>query len=407
MEPAATGPAPLDMSLSETRSFSVGHVTLQLTQLPHASGSLRPLATTSQQRHTAAATAYGGVADAEEPDEGVDWGDGACFQVTGSSSRSTSSWANLGLVAWQSGFLLAELLLRRPPFRQWADVAVVDLGTGTGLVGVALALAGARSVVLSDVRHVLPLAAANAAANCGAACVAAANGGHNAHYSHSNHDSARIHVVEHSWGADTSSVEAALLSSLSDASSGGASGGPASGSCPHSAAAGKPDVITGADLLYDPSQHKALVSSVARLSAPHTVTYLSYRVRRGGGEAEASFVQLLAAAGFAVEVLPDSWVAEALDRLSWAASNSNTGGGGGSSSPVCAAGVIGLGQRGFHDDDGGGSGMMMDDHERTVATAMLEDDMTAPRLQTTACTPAAYRVLRACRLDAHSVTTLD
>jgi hypothetical protein len=38
----------------------------------------------------------------------------------------------VGLVAWQCGFLLADLLLRRPPFRQWQDVRVVDLGAGTG-----------------------------------------------------------------------------------------------------------------------------------------------------------------------------------------------------------------------------------------------------------------------------------
>jgi hypothetical protein len=41
---------------------------------------------------------------------------------------------NVGYVVWQSGFVLAELLLRRPPFGSWPDVSVVDLGTGTGVV---------------------------------------------------------------------------------------------------------------------------------------------------------------------------------------------------------------------------------------------------------------------------------
>jgi hypothetical protein len=41
---------------------------------------------------------------------------------------------NVGFVMWQSGFVLAELLLRQPPFRAWHDVSVVDLGTGTGVV---------------------------------------------------------------------------------------------------------------------------------------------------------------------------------------------------------------------------------------------------------------------------------
>lgn len=39
---------------------------------------------------------------------------------------------NVGLVVWQSAFVLAELLLSAPPFGQWADVRAVDLGTGTG-----------------------------------------------------------------------------------------------------------------------------------------------------------------------------------------------------------------------------------------------------------------------------------
>lgn len=38
----------------------------------------------------------------------------------------------MGLVVWQSAFVLAELLLRAPPFGQWDDVRTLDLGTGTG-----------------------------------------------------------------------------------------------------------------------------------------------------------------------------------------------------------------------------------------------------------------------------------
>ena len=35
-------------------------------------------------------------------------------------------------MVWQSAFVLADLLLRHPPFGQWHDVRVLDLGTGTG-----------------------------------------------------------------------------------------------------------------------------------------------------------------------------------------------------------------------------------------------------------------------------------
>ena len=39
---------------------------------------------------------------------------------------------HVGLVVWQSAFVLAEYLLRHPPFGQWDDVHAVDLGAGTG-----------------------------------------------------------------------------------------------------------------------------------------------------------------------------------------------------------------------------------------------------------------------------------
>lgn len=76
---------------------------------------------------------------------------------------------SVGFVAWQCGELLATLLLTRPPCSSagegWHGVRVIDLGCGTGIVGIALALAGA-SVTLSDLEHVLPLAEENARVNC-------------------------------------------------------------------------------------------------------------------------------------------------------------------------------------------------------------------------------------------------
>ena len=48
------------------------------------------------------------------------------------SRQDASSLHNVGRVVWQSGFLLAEYLIRKPPFRDWSGVRVVDIGTGTG-----------------------------------------------------------------------------------------------------------------------------------------------------------------------------------------------------------------------------------------------------------------------------------
>lgn len=47
-------------------------------------------------------------------------------------SRAGEALDNVGLVVWQSAFVLAELLMSHPPLGPWHDVRVVDLGTGTG-----------------------------------------------------------------------------------------------------------------------------------------------------------------------------------------------------------------------------------------------------------------------------------
>ncbi len=69
-------------------------------------------------------------------------------------------------VVWQSAFVLAEYLLRAPPFGQWADVRAVDLGTGTGAapargqaaspVAPPKALRTSLALLCVCVRHMLP-----------------------------------------------------------------------------------------------------------------------------------------------------------------------------------------------------------------------------------------------------------
>ena len=50
-----------------------------------------------------------------------------------SSALRDASLENVGRVVWQSGFLLADYLIRNPPFREWPGVRVIDLGAGTGM----------------------------------------------------------------------------------------------------------------------------------------------------------------------------------------------------------------------------------------------------------------------------------
>ena len=56
----------------------------------------------------------------------------AARQVEDTGDTKEEALEHVGLVVWQSAFLLAELLARRPPFGGWSDVRCVDLGTGTG-----------------------------------------------------------------------------------------------------------------------------------------------------------------------------------------------------------------------------------------------------------------------------------
>lgn len=46
--------------------------------------------------------------------------------------RSKAPLNNVGLVVWQSAFVLADYLIAHPPFRTWRDVNVIELGSGTG-----------------------------------------------------------------------------------------------------------------------------------------------------------------------------------------------------------------------------------------------------------------------------------
>ena len=56
------------------------------------------------------------------PDVGAD--------TSSNSKAQGSSLNNVGRVVWQSGFLLADFLIRNPPFEEWSAVRVVDLGAG-------------------------------------------------------------------------------------------------------------------------------------------------------------------------------------------------------------------------------------------------------------------------------------
>jgi hypothetical protein len=46
--------------------------------------------------------------------------------------RAEAPLSNVGLVVWQSAFVLADYLVAHPPFGMWRNVSAIDLGAGTG-----------------------------------------------------------------------------------------------------------------------------------------------------------------------------------------------------------------------------------------------------------------------------------
>ena len=46
--------------------------------------------------------------------------------------RAEAPLCNVGLVVWQSAFVLADYLVAHPPFGTWHNVSAIDLGAGTG-----------------------------------------------------------------------------------------------------------------------------------------------------------------------------------------------------------------------------------------------------------------------------------
>lgn len=81
----------------------------------------------------------------------------------------------------------------------------------------------------------------------------------------------RVQVVPYAWGDDTDSL-------------------------PQS-----PDVITGADVVYEQEHYPALVSTLHMLAAPHTVIYLAFRLRGTANQPAPSIPKRLARGPFLVK----------------------------------------------------------------------------------------------------------
>lgn len=141
-----------------------------------------------------------------------------------------------GAVVWDNALLLVRLLARRGKAGLLGR-RVVDVGCGTGLLGLACAARGARAV-LTDVGPAVPLSEANVRAN--AAAVRGAGGS--------------ASVVEHLWGESLDAVQAAL-------------------GAPHA------DVLLACEIVYDNASFAPLLATLLALSGPKTELLLAVRPR--------------------------------------------------------------------------------------------------------------------------------
>ncbi|KAI3430750.1 hypothetical protein D9Q98_009162 [Chlorella vulgaris] len=294
----------------ECRRFEVAGVAVELRQDVRGSGALRPL-----------------------DDDRVCERDSGREDPMPASTPTADELPQVGLVVWQAGFVLADYLLRRPPYGAWHGTSVLDLGCGTGLVGICLALAGAE-VLLSDQPHITPLAELNMQANL-------VPGLH------------RARVVPYTWGegnaaaalqqqqplADAApSAQAAAAPLLAAASPGvwAGSASPVQGvvaavqastvlsaaagaAAPQLAASGGEmqeqqacslglslDCITAADVVYQPENYSLLAVTLRQLAAPHTLVFVAFKQRV---LQEDSFLELLEGQGFAVQEVPQDSLA--------------------------------------------------------------------------------------------------
>lgn len=148
------------------------------------------------------------------------------------------SEVGIGAVVWNCGRFMCRILSRLPEcpggkFRP--GVRLLELGCGTGIVGMACWLRGAASVTMTDIPQMLPLVRANVLANFGDRGDGKLPEG--------------ITLDEHIWGSDVRRF-------------------------------GRPfDVVVGSDCLYDGKAMPGLLRTLLAVTNRNSVIYLVYKRR--------------------------------------------------------------------------------------------------------------------------------
>eukprot|EP00775_Hariotina_reticulata_P007133 gene7133-7348_t len=105
-----------------TALYSVCDVVLQLKQKPHEGRAYNKEKEDLQEYAMA------------HPEES--------YHPSGANGEYDSAFPNVGLVIWQSGFVLADYLLRARPLGSLTGLRILELGCGTGQLGIDLKHAG-------------------------------------------------------------------------------------------------------------------------------------------------------------------------------------------------------------------------------------------------------------------------
>jgi predicted nicotinamide N-methyase len=208
---------------------------------------------------------------------------------------SRSAETGVGGRVWLAGYHLVEYLRRR---RDWvAGAEVIELGAGTGFVGIEAARLGAACVALTDLGALLPLLRLNLHLNLPHA---------SSHLPPAHLDAAIVHVMALKWGEGADALEVTrwldsvvahstrdwTAHSATNSTQGEHAPNPAAALGPtrfpgSEAAPGQPPprrrVVLACECVYQPSTYDALLETMVQL-APRGANVATLLAHRGAGE---------------------------------------------------------------------------------------------------------------------------